>query len=409
MAVWLYSPSVTLLLCLMAYISYRCVPHHRCTIQYHNFHPRPEQEFLEDGGNGNDETAALEQWVLPAKELSSLWETLILDTTIKNHMLEYASSAMLFADKGVSNHVIGINRVILLHGEPGTGKTSLCKALAHKLSIRLSDRYSSGQLLEINAHSLFSKWFSESGKLVAKLFEHITELADDEECLLCILIDEVESLTAARSAAMRGNEPSDAVRVVNAVLTQIDNLRARTNVLVLTTSNITGAIDLAFVDRADLKQHIGLPPCKARYMILASCLEELMRVGIIAPAVAIPCFAKAEPELKLALEPDASTGTSTFAAGAASPVDDGSEMELCSTPQRGKANGTSKGGVCFALARIASKSEGLSGRALRKLPFQAHAFFVQQPCCTLLEFLAALDQAVMKEQSCREDLRKEHI
>ena len=48
-----------------------------------------------------------------------------------------------------------------------------------------------------------------------------------ENCLLFLLVDEVESLTAARSAAATGSEPSDAIRVVNAVLTAIDALRTR--------------------------------------------------------------------------------------------------------------------------------------------------------------------------------------
>lgn len=51
--------------------------------------------------------------------------------------------------------------------------------------------------------------------------------------------DEIESLTAARKAALGGNEPSDALRVVNAVLTQLDKLKTYKNVIVLTTTNIT--------------------------------------------------------------------------------------------------------------------------------------------------------------------------
>ena len=37
------------------------------------------------------------------------------------------------------------------------------------------------QLVEVNAHSLFSKWFSESGKLVNKLFGTILELVEDPD------------------------------------------------------------------------------------------------------------------------------------------------------------------------------------------------------------------------------------
>lgn len=41
---------------------------------------------------------------------------------------------------------------------------------------------------------------------------------------------------------MSGTEPSDALRVVNALLTQLDKLKHRKNVLVMSTSNIAQAI-----------------------------------------------------------------------------------------------------------------------------------------------------------------------
>jgi hypothetical protein len=54
--------------------------------------------------------------------------------------------------------------------------------------LMLYGSYSQARLLEINSHSLFSKWFSESGKLVQRLFSSITELVEEEDAFLVVLI-----------------------------------------------------------------------------------------------------------------------------------------------------------------------------------------------------------------------------
>lgn len=50
------------------------------------------------------------------------------------------------------------------------------------------------------------------------------------------------------------------------------------NVLILTTSNLKNAIDMAFVDRADIQIYVGPPSIQAIYQIFVSCIEELIRV-----------------------------------------------------------------------------------------------------------------------------------
>uniref|UniRef100_A0A7S3DBM1 AAA+ ATPase domain-containing protein n=1 Tax=Palpitomonas bilix TaxID=652834 RepID=A0A7S3DBM1_9EUKA len=214
------------------------MPSSSFTLHFHVF------RLSNEGGIGEeldeeDELPAYKMWKLPSTDFSGYWESLYFDEDIKSNLLRYCSTAMLFSHKGVDQTLVGFNRIVLLHGPPGTGKTTLCKALAQKLSIRMGSMFQYGHLVEINAHSLFSKWFSESGKLVSKLFSQLEEYVEDPSILLCILIDEVESLTAARTAAMAGNEPSDSIRVVNSVLTHLDALRTRKNVFIFTTSNLT--------------------------------------------------------------------------------------------------------------------------------------------------------------------------
>ncbi|KAM7360614.1 pachytene checkpoint 2 protein [Cochliomyia hominivorax] len=306
----------------------------------------------EVGAGGDDDSESVpssNHWILPSRSFQGLWEHLVYDKGLKEKLLKFALSALLFSQHNVNHNIISCNRLILLHGPPGTGKTSLCKALAQKLAIRCRPVFRHTHLIEINSHSLFSKWFSESGKLVMRLFGKIKEIIADPHNLVCVLIDEVESLAYARDC-MSGQEPKDAMRVVNALLTQLDSIKEHPNVLILATSNLADTIDLAFLDRADVKQYIGLPNEKAIRKIYESMLMELMRVGLIDSHDSLTADDKHEGLLK----------------------------------------------------ELARRSKGLSGRTLRKLPFLAHATycFNMEFDCTqkiiLADFLDALLEALDK-------------
>ncbi|XP_055855805.1 pachytene checkpoint protein 2 homolog [Episyrphus balteatus] len=296
-------------------------------IVYHIYRPHTrnvEVEMFQDNQEeGGEEVPASNHWLLPSHSFDGLWENLIYEDNLKENLLKFAESSLVFSAHNVNQNVISCNRIVLLHGPPGTGKTSLCKAIAQKLSIRLMSTYKFTHLIEINSHSLFSKWFSESGKLVMKLFTKVREIIAQPKSLVCVLIDEVESIAYARES-MSGQEPKDAMRVVNALLTQLDSIKESPNVLILATSNLASNIDLAFLDRADIKQHIGLPSVRAIYQIYVSMLRELMRVGMI--------HEKPIQQFQ-----------------------DGAD-------------------VC--ILKLAKSSVGVSGRTLRKLPFLAHAMFM---------------------------------
>ncbi|GJJ07734.1 hypothetical protein Clacol_001939 [Clathrus columnatus] len=336
------------------------LPTSQAELLIHVYQPSDEGASEEvasaSGDSPGEEVMAASVYELPSRTLEGLWDSLIYPDEIKSKLLNYIYATLLLSEADVDFNVISWNRVVLLHGPPGTGKTSLSRALAQKLSIRLSSRYSHTRLLEINSHSLFSRWFSESGKLVQKLFSSVNELCEEEDCFVVVLIDEVESLTAARTGAMAGTEPSDALRVVNALLTQLDKLRHKKNVLVMATSNLVQAIDSAFIDRADIIQYVGLPPREAIYEILRTCLMELIKKGVVA-AVDVPTLIQADVYSKTARD-----------------VGQSEQVDHILLDHRERSNR-----VGLRLLRLSEKCKGISGRTLRRLPVLAHARYIGDP------------------------------
>ncbi len=137
---------------------------------------------------------------------------------------------------------------VLLHGPPGTGKTLLAKAVANE---------SDATFLSINGPEIMSKYYGESEKQLREKFEEAQENAP-----AIIFIDEIDAIAAKRSEV--GGEVER--RVVAQLLSLMDGLEERENVIVIAATNRVDAVDEALRrgGRFDREIEIGVPNEKGR-------------------------------------------------------------------------------------------------------------------------------------------------
>lgn len=149
---------------------------------------------------------------------------------------------------------IGIKppRGILMYGPPGTGKTLMARAVANETG---------AFFFLINGPEIMSKMAGESESNLRKAFEEAEKNAP-----AIIFIDEIDSIAPKRDKTNGEVER----RVVSQLLTLMDGMKARSNVVVIAATNRPNSIDPALrrFGRFDREVDIGIPDPTGRLEIL---------------------------------------------------------------------------------------------------------------------------------------------
>ena len=211
---------------------------------------------------------------IPEPSLDALWESIIVDDGLKGRLLAQAMLNFSLRPK-VSRDQLPMHGVILLVGEPGTGKTSLARGLASKVASFMQK--AKPRLVEVDPHALTSSAMGKTQRAVSELFSQtIAEQAINGPTI--VLLDEVETLAADRARMSLEANPVDIHRATDAVLVQLDALAERhPNILFIATSNFPQAIDDAFTSRCDLVIEVPPPNQEAIEQILTQCLSGLAK------------------------------------------------------------------------------------------------------------------------------------
>ncbi|SFC08216.1 transitional endoplasmic reticulum ATPase [Halobiforma haloterrestris] len=140
---------------------------------------------------------------------------------------------------------------VLLYGPPGTGKTLIARAVANEVDAHFET---------ISGPEIMSKYKGESEEQLRRTFERARE-----EAPTIIFFDEIDSIAGARD-----DEGDAENRIVGQLLTLMDGLDARGEVIVIGATNRVDTIDPALRrgGRFDREIQIGVPDEKGRKEIL---------------------------------------------------------------------------------------------------------------------------------------------
>ena len=160
---------------------------------------------------------------------------------------------------------IRIPRGIILDGPPGSGKTSIAKAVANAAGL---------PFISLNATEFLSKWVGAGEQKIRDTFAAARRYAPS-----LIFIDEIDCIAKDRMSSVA--ESSHTEGLTNALLSELDGFNSQdaAPVFVIAATNFDtrsgdSKLDKAFLRRFDKKIHIDLPKVREREQFI---VRELAR------------------------------------------------------------------------------------------------------------------------------------